>query len=126
MGETASCLARFIHPITPIREKYPNTHRKEILTKIFITDKQVMSIRRGSKATEAYVLCHNYLENVDFYAVSRNVTITVEGPSEIFFEAPIRYDNDRNAASDRSGTKGARTIQRKVSCFCSVSALGKI
>ena len=101
MGATASCLARFIHPSAPIREKYPNTNRKERPTNLFITGRQVRSICRGSKAIEAYLLHHNDFENVDFYAASQNVTITAEGPSESLFEAPIRVNDDKNAAVER-------------------------
>ena len=46
-----TCLARFIHPSAPIREQYPNTHRKERLTNQFITVRQVGFICRGSKGT---------------------------------------------------------------------------
>ena len=106
MGSTASCLARFTHPSTHIREKYPNTHRKERLTKLFTAGRQVRSICRGSKATEAYLLRHNYFNNVDFYAASQKVTITAEGPSESFFEAPIQGGDDNNAAAERERYKG--------------------
>ena len=70
MCETASCLSHFIHPSAPIRGKYPNTHRKKKLTTLFITGRQVRSIFRGSKATDAYLLLRNDFENVEFYAVS--------------------------------------------------------
>ena len=106
MGVTASCLARFIHPSTPIRENYPNMHRKESLINLFINGRQVRSIYRGSKSTEAYLLRHNYFNNVDFYAASQKVTITVEGPSESFFEAPIQGGDDNNAAAERERYKG--------------------
>ena len=43
---------------------------------------------------------------MDFYAASRNVTITAEGPSEIFFESPIRGDDDSTAAAEREQEKG--------------------
>ena len=89
VGATALCIARFIHPSTLIREKYPNTHQKERMKNLFITSRQVRSIRRGSKATEAYLLHHNDFKNVNFYAASRNMAITEEGPSESLFEAPI-------------------------------------
>ena len=74
-------LARFIHPISPIMGQYPNTNRKESLTNIFITSRQVRSIRKGRKVPEAYLLLHNIFDNVDFYAASKNVTITDEDPS---------------------------------------------
>ena len=77
---TESCLALFIHPSTPIREKYSKTHRKERQKKFFITGRKVRLIHRGSKSTEAYLIHHNDFENVDFYSASRNVTITEEGP----------------------------------------------
>ena len=89
VGATASCLACFIRTSVPIREQYPNTHRKERLVNLFIADRQFRSIRRGSKGTEAYLLCHNDFNHVDFYASYRNMTITSEGPSESLFEAPI-------------------------------------
>ena len=38
---------------------------------------------------------------MEFYAASWNVTITVEGPSEILFEAPIWGNNDNNDAAER-------------------------
>ena len=101
VGTTASCLSRFIHPSAPIREQYPNTHQKERLTNLFITGRQVRLICRGSKGTEAYLLHHNDFENVDLYAASQNVTITAEGPSESLFEAPIRVNDDKNAAAER-------------------------
>ena len=97
VGSTASCLSHFIHPSTKIRGKYPNTHRKERLTNLFITVRKVRSICRGSKATEAYLFCNNDFENVDFYAASRNVTITAEGPSERLFEPLFRGNNDNHA-----------------------------
>ena len=70
MGATASCLARFVHPSATIREQYSNTRRKERPTNLFITGRQVMSIFRGSKGTEDYLLCHNDSENVYFYTAS--------------------------------------------------------
>ena len=81
-------------------------HWKENLTNLFITRNQVRSIRRERKTTEDYPLCNNYLENVDLYAASRNVTITAEGPSESFFEAPIQGGDDNNAAAERERYKG--------------------
>ena len=80
MGATASCLARFVHPSATIREQYSNTRRKERPTNLFITGRQVMSICRGSKGTEAYILRHNHFEVVNLYAASQDVTITAEGP----------------------------------------------
>ena len=112
MGTTSSCLSRFIHPSAPIRENYPNTHRKERLTTLFITGRQVRSIHRGSKATEAYLLCHNYFENVDFYTASQNLTITAEGPSESLFESPIQDNNDNNVEAEweRDGNSEERQL----------------
>ena len=101
VGETASCLSRFIHPSAPIREQYHNTHLKDSLKNLFITSRQVWFIRRGSKGTEAYLLRHNNFENVDFYAASLNVTITAEGPSERLSESPIRGNDDKNYAAER-------------------------
>ena len=101
VGTMSSCLSCFIQPSAPIREQYPNTHQKERLTNLFITGRQVRLICRGSKGTEAYLLHHNIFENVDLYAASQNVTITAEGPSESLFEAPIRVNNDKNAAAER-------------------------
>ena len=101
MVATASCLARFIHPSAPIREKYPNTLRKERLTNLFITGRQVRLIRRRNKAIEAYLLRHNDLDHVDFYAASQNVTIIAGVPSESIFEAPIRGNDGNNAAAER-------------------------
>ena len=100
VGATASFLARFIHPSAPIREKYANMHRKERLTNLFTTDRQVRSICRGSKATKAYLIPHNDFDNVDFYKASQNMIITGEGPSESLFEAPIWGNYDNNAASE--------------------------
>ena len=60
---------------------YSDTDWKERLTNLFIIGRQVKSICKESKATEAYLLCHNDFDNVDFYAASRNVTITAKGPS---------------------------------------------
>ena len=85
---------------------YPNTHWEESLENLFITGRQVRSIRREIKATEAYLLCHNDFNNVDFYAASINLTITVEGPSESFFESPIRGDDDNNAIAKREMDEG--------------------
>ena len=82
-------------------EKYPNTHPKDRLANLFITGMQVRSIRRGSKVIEAYLLRHNDFDNVDFYAASWNVTITVEGPSKSLFESPIRGNNENNAAPEQ-------------------------
>ena len=106
MGTTASCLSHFVHPSAPIRGKLPNTHQKERLTNLFITGRQGRSIIRGSKATEAYLIHHNDFENVDLYAASQNVTITAEGPSERFFESPIRGINDKNSAAQRERDEG--------------------
>ena len=106
VGATASCLALFIYPSAPIRGKYPNSHWKESLTNVFITGRQVRSIRRGSMAVGAYLLRHNYFENVDFYAASRNVTIDAEGPSESLFAAPIRGNDDKNATAERERDEG--------------------
>ena len=106
VGATTSCLARFIHTRTPIRENYPNTHRKESLMNLFITGRHVRSVHSGRKATEAYLLRHNDFENVDFYAASHSMTISAEGPSESFFEAPIRGKDDTNAAANREREKG--------------------
>ena len=85
MGATASCLARFIHPIAPIWEAYNRTNQKEILTNLFITGRQVISFRRESKGAEAYLLRHNDFKNVDFYVASLNVNITAEVPSYRLF-----------------------------------------
>ena len=105
---TASCPARFIHPSTPIRENYNRTHWKESLTNLFITGRQARSIRRVRKETEAYLLRHNDFDNVDFYAASQNVTVTAEGPSESLFEAPIRGNDDKNAAAEQERDEGGK------------------
>ena len=73
---------------------------------LFIAGRQVRLIRRGSKAIESYLIGHNDFYNVDFYAASRNLIITAEGPSEIFFEAPIWGDDDKNAAVKRELDEG--------------------
>ena len=66
---------------------------------LFVNGRQVTSIRRGIKETEACLILHNYFENVDLYASYRNVTITAEGPSERLFESPSRVNYDDNAAA---------------------------
>ena len=43
---------------------------------------------------------------MDLYAASRNVTITAEGPSESFFEAPIWGDECNNNATDQERDEG--------------------
>ena len=111
VGATASCLSHFIHPSAPIREKYPNTYRNESLMNLFITGRQVRLIRIGSKVTEAYLLYHNYFDNVDFYAASQNVTITSEGPSERLFEALIRGNDDNNDAADQERDENSEERQ---------------
>ena len=108
VSAAASCIAHCIHTSTPIREKYPNMHQKQRLTNPFITGRQVRLICRGSKATEPYIICHNDFEHVDFYAASRNVTITAEGLSESFFEDPIRGDNGNNAAAEQERDEGEK------------------
>ena len=68
---------------------------------MFVAGRQVSLILRRRKATEAYLLFHNDFENVDFYAASRNVTITAEGPPERLFESPIRGNDDKNDVVDQ-------------------------
>ena len=41
------------------------------------------------------------------------MTITAEGPSESFFEAPIRGNDDKNDASERERDKGGEEISDK-------------
>ena len=43
---------------------------------------------------------------MDFYAASRNVTITAEGPSESLFESPIRGNDENNATDEWEKDEG--------------------
>ena len=48
-------------------------------------------VRRGSTATDAFIMCHEDSPNKDLYATKRMVHITEEGPKEDLFNLEIPF-----------------------------------
>lgn len=87
-GAVARCLARFLHPSSHIREKYPNTYKKERISGLIVIRREERAVRRGSRPTRSLVMSHAEFADVEFYAAERNVIIDTEGPEDGIFDTP--------------------------------------
>ena len=56
-------------------------------------------VRRGSPATDAFIMCHEDFKNKEIYATKRIVNITEEGPKKDVFDLDIPYLDSSIASS---------------------------
>ena len=69
---------RYIHPSTPIREKYPNSPKTHKLENLVLIAEDEKKIRRNSGVSNVYTFYHADLEGVGFYTARLCVHFTKE------------------------------------------------
>jgi hypothetical protein len=85
VGGVATCISRFVHPSKPIRDKYLNREKGHKLDNLKIIALQEKVIRRGAPAAKVYIFSHDDFPDQEFYASTRYVHLTQEGPEDGYF-----------------------------------------
>ena len=84
-GVKASTIYRMLHPSALIRYKCSNTWHRYRVEGLVVVGQDFWVVRRGSPATDAFIMRHEYLPNKELYDTNRMVNITEEGPKEGLF-----------------------------------------
>ena len=71
-----------LHTFSLIRDKWPNTWHRERVEGLVVVGKYFRVVMRGSPATDALSMCHEYLPKKELYSTKRMVHIIEEGPKE--------------------------------------------
>ena len=71
-----------MQPPALIREKWPTTCQRERVEELVLLGQDFWLVRRGSPATDAFIMRHEDFPNKELYATKRMVHITEEGPEE--------------------------------------------
>jgi hypothetical protein len=79
------CYLSLVHPSKPIRDKYVNREKGHKLENLKIIALQEKVVRRGTAATKVYVFLHDDFPDEEFYACTRYVHLTQEGPEDGYF-----------------------------------------
>ena len=79
-GAKISAIARMMHPSNLIRYKGPNTWKMERVEVLVLVGKYFRVVRRGSPATNAFIMRDEDLPNKELYATKRMAHITEEVP----------------------------------------------
>ena len=66
-GANASEISRMLHPSSLIRYKWMKTWKREGVKKMLLVKKYFWVVRRGSPATDAFIMCHEYFPNKVLY-----------------------------------------------------------
>ena len=69
-----------IHLSALIRDKWPNRWQKERVEGLALMRNEHRVMRRGSPATDVYIMMHPDFLNKELYATQRMVRLTEEGP----------------------------------------------
>ena len=85
-GANASEISRMLHPSSLIRYKWMKTWQREGVKEMLLVKKYFWVVRRGSPATDAFIMCHEYFPNKVLYAIKMMVHIKEEGPEEDLFD----------------------------------------
>ena len=78
-GAKAAAIAWMLQPSTLIREKWPATRQRERLEGLVLVGRNFWVVRRGSPATNAFIMHNGDLPNKELYATKRMVNIKEEG-----------------------------------------------
>ena len=65
-GGLASCISQFIHPIKPMREKYPNRPKTHKLTNLVLIAEDEKKIQRNIGVSNVYTFSYADFEGVEF------------------------------------------------------------
>ena len=85
-GSKSSAVERMLHPSALITDKWPNTCQRERVEGLLIVGNNFRLVRRGSPATDVFIMRHEDFPNKELYATKRMVHITGEGPKEDLFD----------------------------------------
>ena len=75
-----------LHPSSLIRDKWPNIWQKERVEGPVLVRHENLVARRGSPATDAFIMTHLDVPNKELYATQSMVQIIEEGPEEDLFK----------------------------------------
>ena len=92
-GTKSSVIARMLHPSALVREKCPKKWQRERVESLVLVGQYFRVVRRGSPATNTFIMRNEDLPNEEVYATKRMVHITEEGPEEDLFDLE-RYSLD--------------------------------
>ena len=90
-GAKASEIDHMLHPSSLIREKWTNTWQRERVTGVVLVGKYFRVVRRGSPATNAFIMCHEDFLNKKIYATKRMLHTIEEVPKEDFIDLERPY-----------------------------------
>ena len=85
-GVKALTITRKLHPSVLIRGKWSNAYQRESVEGMVVVGQYFWVVRRGSPATDAFIMRHEDVPNKELYATNRMVYITEEGPGEDLFD----------------------------------------
>ena len=80
-----SCISFSVHPIKPIRKKYPNRTKIHKLENLVLIAEDKNKIRRNGDVSNVYMFLYADFEGVEFYAARQYVHLTKDVREEDFF-----------------------------------------
>ena len=90
-GSKAPAINRIMHPSALIRYRWPKIWQRERVEGMVLVGQNFRVVRRGSLATDTFIMHHEDFPNRELYATKRMVHITEEFPEEDLFDLEIPY-----------------------------------
>ena len=72
----SSEIAHMMHPTSIIKYNWPNKWQRDRVEVLVVVGQDFRVVRRGSPATNAFIMRHEYLPNKELYDTNRMVHIT--------------------------------------------------